>query len=85
MLPEPLTSREQDVLALLVDGAIVVLGVAGIRVLAGLVFPLNVSLWTSLAVAAAILALLLILGRHITTPGEALFSTHYWHHSTVSP
>lgn len=76
--------RLRAVLAFLVDAAIVLMGVAGLGALIGLVVDLHVSVWTGLAVAAVLMALLLVAGRRITTPGEALFDTHYWHQAPGS-
>jgi membrane protein DedA with SNARE-associated domain len=71
--------RLRAVLAVLADAAIVGAGVTGLGAIIGLVIHLHVSVWTGLAVAAVLLVLLLLLGRRVTTPGEALFDTHYWH------
>jgi membrane-associated protein len=78
-----LAPRLRATLALFTDAGIVASVVGGLFLVADRVVGFETSGWIALLVAACALLALLIAGRSIQTPGETLFDTHYWHHSTV--
>jgi membrane-associated protein len=77
-----LAPRLRAILAVLTDAGIVACVVTGIFLIADRVINYEADGWIALLVGAVLLLLLLIAGRSIQTPGETLFDTHYWRHST---
>jgi membrane protein DedA with SNARE-associated domain len=79
------SARVRAVLALVVDAATALAVAGSLEVIARRLINLRMSGWTELLVAAVLLGALLVIARRITSPGEALFDTDYWHHSPVPP
>jgi membrane protein DedA with SNARE-associated domain len=73
------TPRLRPTLALIVDAAIVFSIVGGLFAIGRAIINLDFGGWVEIVVAALGLIVLLVIGRRAETPGEKLFSTHYWH------
>jgi membrane-associated protein len=71
-------------LALAADTGMVASVVGGLFAIGRWALHSSTNIWIELATAAALLIVLLIAGRAIQTPGEALFDTNYWHHSPAA-
>jgi membrane-associated protein len=80
-----LAPRLRATLALFTDAGIVASVVGGLFLIADRIVRFELNGWIVLLAAALTLFVLLIAGRSIQTPGETLFDTHYWHHSTSPP
>ena len=80
-----LAPRLRASLALAVDTGMVVSVVGGFFALGRWVLRVSTDGWIEVLVAAVLLIVLLLVGRGSHTPGEMLFDTHYWHHSTATP
>jgi membrane protein DedA with SNARE-associated domain len=71
-------------LALAADAGMVASVVGGFFALGRWALHSSTNVWIELVTAAVVLIVVLIAGRAIQTPGEALFDTSYWHHSRAA-